>query len=99
VYKPRAILSYEGDDDTAADPPVPNDAIVADLRQVIARIHAKLPQTRIYVLSIKPSVLRRARWNTAQEVNASFRKIAAEDPLVHYVDMASYLLNRQPAPE
>jgi lysophospholipase L1-like esterase len=94
AYKPRAILIYEGDNDTAAEPPVPNDAIVADLRQIIARIHAQLPATRIYVLSIKPSVLRRSVWERAQQVNASFREIAAGDPLVYYVDVASYLLNK-----
>jgi lysophospholipase L1-like esterase len=94
VYKPRAILIYEGDNDTAADPPVPNEAIVADLQDIIARIHAALPQTRIYVLSVKPSVLRRAHWGAAQDVNASYRQIAAADPLVYYVDVASYLLNK-----
>jgi lysophospholipase L1-like esterase len=94
VYKPRAILIYEGDNDTAANPPVPTESIVTDLKGIITRIHAKLPEARIYVLSIKPSVLRRAVWSKAQEVNAAYRKIAAEDPLVYYVDVASYLLNK-----
>jgi lysophospholipase L1-like esterase len=94
VYKPRAILIYEGDNDTAADPPVPTQAIVADLRQIIARVHEKLPVCRIYVLSVKPSVQRRARWTLAQQLNAAYRQIAAENPLVYYVDVASYLLNK-----
>ena len=94
VYKPRAILIYEGDNDTAADPPVPTAAIVADLQQIIARVHEKFPECRIYVLSVKPSVLRRPRWALAQQVNSAYRKIAAENPLVYYVDVASYLLNK-----
>jgi lysophospholipase L1-like esterase len=94
VYKPRAILIYEGDNDTGGDSPVPNEAILNDLRQIIARVHEKLPRTRIYILSIKPSVLRRARWPVAQEVNAGYRDIAAKDPLVYYVDIATSLLNR-----
>jgi lysophospholipase L1-like esterase len=94
VYKPRAILIYEGDNDTGANPPVPNELILDDLRQIIARVHAKLPQCRIYVLSIKPSVLRRARWPVAQEVNAGYKAIAAKDPMVYYVDMAELFLNR-----
>ena len=92
VYKPRAILIYEGDNDTGGSPPISNEAILADLKQIIARIHAALPQTRIYVLSIKPSVLRRATWPIAQQVNAGYQQIAAQDPLVHYVDVASALL-------
>ncbi len=91
-YKPRAILIYEGDNDTGGDPPIPREAILEDLRKIIARTHEKLPGTRIYVLSIKPSVLRRAQWPAAQEVNAGYRQIAAADPLVHYVDVATPLL-------
>jgi len=83
-----------GDNDTGGNPPIPNEAILDDLRQIIARIHAKLPQTRIYLLSIKPSVLRRARWPVAQQVNAGYKAIAAGDPLVYYVDVAASLLNR-----
>ena len=94
AYQPRAILIYEGDNDTGGESPVPNEAIVADLQQIIARIHEKLPQTRIYILSIKPSILRWPRWSVAQEVNAAYRRIAAEDPLLYYVDVAPYLLNK-----
>jgi lysophospholipase L1-like esterase len=92
VYKPRAILIYEGDNDIGGLPPIPKEAILGDLRKIIARIHEELPGTRIYVLSVKPSVLRRAHWPLAQQVNAGFRQIADGDPLVHYVDVATPLL-------
>jgi lysophospholipase L1-like esterase len=94
VYKPRAVLIYEGDNDTGASPVIPNELILSDLRQIIGRIHAALPQTRIYVLSVKPSILRRARWPVAQQLNAGYREIAAKDPLVYYVDVAASLLNK-----
>ncbi len=94
VYRPRAILIYEGDNDTGGSPRIPDESIIADLKQIIARVHATLPQARIYVLSIKPSVLRRATWPAAQKVNAAYREIAAADPLVYYVDVASSLLNK-----
>jgi lysophospholipase L1-like esterase len=94
AYKPRAVLIYEGDNDTAENPRIPNEAILADLKQIISRIHERLPQARIYVLSIKPSVLRRTTWPVAQQVNAGYREIAAADPLVYFVDVASPLLNR-----
>lgn len=93
VYKPRAILIYEGDNDVSGDPPIPTDAILADLRQIISRVHAELPATRIYLLSIKPSILRQSRWPVAQAVNKAYEAIAADDPLVHYVDVAAALLN------
>jgi lysophospholipase L1-like esterase len=92
AYKPRAVLIYEGDNDTSAYR-ISNDAILDDLKQIISKIHANLPQARIYVLAIKPSVLRRSSWQVAQEVNARYRAIAAADPLVYYVDVATPLLN------
>lgn len=92
TYQPRAILIYEGDNDTGGRTPIPNDAILADLRTIISRVHEALPETRIYVLSVKPSVLRRSSWPVAQQVNAGYRQIAASNPLVYYVDVATPLL-------
>jgi len=94
TYRPRAILIYEGDNDTGGNPPIPNEAILADLRAIIQRVHDKLPGTRVYVLSVKPSVLRWPRWPVAQQLNAGYRKIAESDPLVYYVDVAASLLNK-----
>ncbi|HSG64092.1 MAG TPA: GDSL-type esterase/lipase family protein [Gammaproteobacteria bacterium] len=93
AYEPRAILIYEGDNDTGAGTPIPNALILAQLEQIIARVHEVLPETRIYVLSVKPSVLRWGVWPVAQALSAGYREIADRDPLVHYVDVATPLLN------
>ena len=87
VYKPRAILIYEGDNDTAFH--VPEADIVDQFEQIVARVHAELPQTRIYVLSVKPSLARVDVWPTAQRVSANMQAIAHADPLVHYIDVAT----------
>lgn len=93
TYKPRAILIYEGDNDTGARNPVPKEMILDDLRRIVAKVHEALPGTRIYVLSVKPSVLRRAAWPLAQQVNLGYERIADGDPLVYYVDVASPFLD------
>jgi lysophospholipase L1-like esterase len=93
TYEPRAILIYEGDNDTGAGTPIPSDTILEQLEEIIARVHDAMPQTRIYVLSVKPSVLRWSVWPVAQALNAEYEKIADRDPLVHYVDVATPLLN------
>ena len=89
-YKPRAILIYEGDNDTSYGIPV--EKIIGQFEEIVTRIHAALPQTRIYVLSVKPSVLRANVWNEAQQVSAGYMAIAERDPLVHYVDVATPFL-------
>ncbi len=89
-YKPRAILIYEGDNDTAWG--IPNDEIVGNFEKIVARIHEELPETRIYVMSVKPSVLRVDVWDAAQGVNKRLHAIAEKDPLVYYVDAANPFL-------
>ena len=92
-YRPRAILIYEGDNDTGSGNPIPTDMILDQLRQIIRRVHEELPDTRIYVLSVKPSVLRWGVWPIAEQVSAGYKEIADNDPLVYYVDVATPFLN------
>lgn len=89
-YKPRAILIYEGDNDTARG--IANDKIIGQFKQIVDKIHAALPETRIYVLSVKPSVLRVNVWHEAQQVNAGLKAVAHGDSLVYFVDVASPFL-------
>lgn len=91
TYKPRAILIYEGDNDTGRNN-IPNDVIIEQLQTIITRIHGELPETRVYVLSVKPSVARAATWPVAQDLNQRYQAIAADDPLVHYIDVATPFL-------
>lgn len=83
-YKPRAILIYEGDNDTWGR--IPEEEIVGNFKQIVAKVHEELPETRIYVMSVKPSVARVEVWPAAQKVNGQLKAIAEADPLVHYVD-------------
>ncbi|MDE0478618.1 MAG: GDSL-type esterase/lipase family protein [Gammaproteobacteria bacterium] len=83
-YKPRAILIYEGDNDTWGR--IPEDEIVDNFKQIVAKVHEELPETRVYVMSVKPSVARVDVWPAAQKVNGQLKAIAEADALVHYVD-------------
>ena len=89
-YKPRAILIYEGDNDTSYG--MPENKILGQLKQIIAKIHDQLPTARIYVMSVKPSVLRQNVWSNAQKVNRGYEAIAKNDPLVYHIDSASPFL-------
>ena len=52
-YKPRAVVIYEGDNDTGVYG-VPPAEIASRLEAIVGRIHAALPSTRVYVMSVKP---------------------------------------------
>ena len=93
TYAPRAILIYEGDNDTDSRNSLPVDMILGHLEQIISNIHDALPETRIYVMSVKPSILRKGVWSNAQKVNIGYQAIAHNDPLVYYVDVATPFLD------
>jgi lysophospholipase L1-like esterase len=89
-YQPRAVVLYEGDNDTfyGVDPMT----IAGQLKQVIMKIHAALPDTRVYVLSVKPSLARVNVWDKAQETSALYKQIAASDDRLHFIDVATPFL-------
>lgn len=72
-YAPRAIVLYAGDNDIAAGTSA--EQVSADFAAFVARVRAKLPQTPIVFLSIKPSGARWEHWPTMQDAN---RRIAEQ---------------------
>jgi len=90
-YKPRAVVVYEGDNDTGRYK-VPPAKIAAQFEAIAAKIHAALPETRVYVVSVKPSVSRWAVWSEAAKANELLQAIAAKNDLVTYIDVATPML-------
>jgi lysophospholipase L1-like esterase len=89
-YKPRAVAIYEGDNDSFGG--VPAETVASELKQIIAKIHAALPDTRVYVLSVKPSLARVSVWDKAQKTTALYEKIVANDERLHFIDVATPFL-------
>jgi lysophospholipase L1-like esterase len=89
-YKPQAILIYEGDNDTAFD--IPQEKVIDQFNEIVARVHRELPETRVYVLSVKPSMARATVWPQAKQLSAGLKLIAQSNPLVHCIDVATPLL-------
>jgi lysophospholipase L1-like esterase len=91
TYKPRAIVVYEGDNDTGRYK-VPPAKIAEQFSAIVAKIHAALPKTRVYVIGVKPSVSRWDVWPVSVEANVLLKAIADKDPLVEYIDVATTML-------
>lgn len=90
-YKPRAIVVYEGDNDTGRFK-VPPARINEQFEGIVKKIHAALPATRIYVIAVKPSVSRWDTWPAARATNELLKASAEADPLVTYIDMETPML-------
>ena len=89
-YRPRAVVIYEGDNDTFSG--VSPESIADQLTEIISKIHAALPNTRVYVLSVKPSLARVNVWDKAQETTDFYKRIVAGDDRLHFIDVATPLL-------
>ncbi len=95
-YEPRAVMLYEGDNDIAAG--LPPEAVLAAFRAFAAKIHQALPQTRIYVLSVKPSISRWSMWPQMVETNELLKAECATDDRLHYIDIATPMLGEDGEP-
>lgn len=91
-YAPRSIVVYAGDNDLAGSTGKDATRVVREYREFIARVHAALPETRIFFLSIKPSHLRWERWPEMRAANARIQALSGENERLEYVDLASPLL-------
>jgi len=90
-YKPRAILLYEGDNDLAQG--LTPELILQTFLKLVAKVWEQLPETRIYVLSIKPSVARRLLWSEAQRANQMLAAECDKDDRLIFLDVATPMLD------
>lgn len=91
-YAPAAVVLYCGDNDLGAWTGKRPDTIVGDFTRFASRVHDALPEARIYVISIKPSRLRRQQWPAQEAANRAIADVARALPRTDYVDVATPML-------
>jgi lysophospholipase L1-like esterase len=96
-YRPAAILLYEGDNDI--DFGVTPAEFLATFHAFVDLVAAKSPGTRIFVISIKASGLRWAKWPAMQEANELLKSACAANEALTYVDVAPRLMNEEGLPD
>lgn len=95
-YRPRTVVLYEGDNDLAAGKSPAE--VRALFRRFTALVRGRLPDARVVVLSIKPSVAREKLLDATRAANAMLREDAARDAHVTYVDLFTPMLGRDGRP-
>lgn len=94
--QPGTILLYEGDNDI--DFGVTPEEFLATFRAFVAVVHRELPDTKIYVLSIKPSGTRWHKWPAMRTANELLTAECAADPGLTYIDVATPMLGQDGSP-
>lgn len=90
AYQPRAVVVYEGDNDIAQG--IAPAKIAETFRAFVAKVHAALPECRVYFLAIKPSIKRWQMWPQMVEANGLIAAECAKDDKLTYVDVATGML-------
>jgi lysophospholipase L1-like esterase len=89
AYRPRAVVVYEGDNDLAEGSSKTPEAVAGDFRKFVQIVHGALPDAWIYILSIKPSILRKKQWPQMNAANKLMQDYAATQQRVQYIDIAT----------
>jgi lysophospholipase L1-like esterase len=96
-YKPRVIVFYAGDNDIAAGKSA--QRAFDDYRKFVGVVHAKLPETPIIFLSIKPSESRWSFWPESKKANELIQGLCKNDRRLLFVDLATPLLRPDGMPD
>ncbi|HOQ05426.1 MAG TPA: right-handed parallel beta-helix repeat-containing protein [Anaerohalosphaeraceae bacterium] len=96
-YNPRLLVLYSGDNDPfwGKTP----EQIFEDVRQLLALIRTRLPQTPIILMAVKLSPARIERAADYRRFNAMLRTLAQSDERLFFFDSASVLLNSEGRPD
>lgn len=90
-YKPPVIVLYSGENDLA-EGRSPRQ-VFQSFQDFVTLVHAKLPATRMVVVSIKPSI---ARWSMTDSIRVTNRLIqdcVGRDKQLQYVDVFTPMLD------
>lgn len=98
-HAPRLVVVYAGDNDISGG--VLAEQVAFEFERLVRLIHAKLPQTRILYLAIKPSVLRWLSDSRMDMANEMIRSICEKDNRLAILDMGDVMLgwDERPRPE
>ena len=88
-YIPRIVVVYAGDNDIMG---TPSEQIVIAFERFVRAVHAKLPETKILYIGIKPSLLRWNQVDRMRQANAMIRQFCERDDRLGFVDTDNAML-------
>ena len=91
-HKPKKIVFYSGDNDVAILYSS-NDKIIKSYKLFRDLIRVKLPDTELFILSIKPSPGRMDFWVQMNKLNKMFEKYCDETENCTYLDVSTELFD------
>lgn len=95
-YEPAMIVYYCGSNDVNAK--IPAETIAERYFQFVERVHAKLPGTKIFYVSINRAPQKKDFWHVVDAANAMVEKRSKTDARLAYIDVNPALFDKNGAP-
>ena len=89
-YEPRLVVVYSGDNDISAG--WTSEDVAIQFERFTRAVHAKLPQTRILLIAVKPSLLRWTQIDRMRMANTMMRAYCERDDRLAFIDFDSLML-------
>jgi len=84
-YKPKIIVYYCGSNDIGSGAGAAE--IAANFRAFVDKVEARLPETRIFFVSINKAPRRESLWNVVDQANSRIRDYAVRDRRLGFIDV------------
>lgn len=95
-YRPSKVFIYEGDNDIFSGKS--SEEIMQTFEELVYAIRAELPNTKIYLISAKPSPSRWHLQGKYEELNRQMRRFCESHPYLSYVDTWQAMLDKSGNP-
>jgi len=89
-YKPSVIVHYCGENDISLGKSP--EEIMVNYKAFIQRVHDSLPQVKILMLSVKPSIKRKNQLAQQKQLNCLLQDLCQQYDFVDYVDVATPMM-------
>jgi len=80
-HRPKTVVFFAGGNDIAAGKTA--ETVADDFKKFVAKVHGELPETRILVIAVKPSI---ARWHLVDKIRDANARIEAFTKTVDRVE-------------
>lgn len=96
-YQPKAVVVFVGGNDLGAGKSV--QSLISNYQSFVDKLKQDLPNTDLWILSMKPSKLRWEIWPDMELVDDYFSDLENENENIYLVDTGRSLLNKNGEPD
>ena len=89
-HAPKVVVVYSGDNDISAG--WTSEDVAIQFERFTRAVHAKLPQTRILLIAVKPSLLRWTQIDRMRMANEIMRRYCERDDRLAFIDFDTLML-------